>query len=74
MLSTENGMGSVPVSIHRSNVLWYIPDNLDQWGVDVPATWDDFLAICPDLQARLAERAPRRRYQLAATDGSLSTP
>ena len=26
------------------------PDNLEGWGVDVPATWDDFLAICPTLQ------------------------
>jgi glucose/mannose transport system substrate-binding protein len=50
LLSTDEGIWSVPVNIHRSNVLWYIPDNLEGWGVEVPETWDDFLAICPTLQ------------------------
>jgi glucose/mannose transport system substrate-binding protein len=50
LLSTDEGIWSVPVNIHRSNVLWYIPDNLAGWGVEVPETWDDFLAICPTLQ------------------------
>lgn len=43
---------SVPVNIHRSNVLWYIPANLAEWGVEVPTSWDDFLnETCPTLQA-----------------------
>lgn len=50
LLSTDEGIWSVPVNIHRSNVMWYIPANLEQWGVQAPATWDDFLAICPTLQ------------------------
>jgi glucose/mannose transport system substrate-binding protein len=50
ILTYEGGIYSVPVNIHRSNVLWYIPANLEQWGVEVPATWDDFLAVCPTLQ------------------------
>jgi glucose/mannose transport system substrate-binding protein len=50
LLSTDDGIWSVPVNIHRSNVLWYIPDNLEQWGVDVPESWQDFLDICPTLQ------------------------
>ncbi len=50
LLSTDDGIWSVPVNIHRSNVMWYIPANLEQWGVEAPATWDDFLAICPTLQ------------------------
>jgi glucose/mannose transport system substrate-binding protein len=50
MMSTEDGVWSVPVNIHRSNVLWYVPENLATWGVDVPNSWDDFLAICPTLQ------------------------
>lgn len=42
----------VPVNIHRSNVLWYVPGNLEQWGVTVPASWDEFLTTtCPTLQA-----------------------
>ena len=52
MISTEDGIWTVPVNIHRSNVMWYIPANLEAWGVDVPATWDEFLAICPELQAQ----------------------
>lgn len=50
LLSAEGGIWSVPVNIHRSNVLWYVPANLEAWGVEVPATWDDFLAACPTLQ------------------------
>jgi len=49
-MSTEDGIWSVPVNIHRSNIMWYIPANLESWGVSVPATWADFLAICPTLQ------------------------
>ncbi|HML20412.1 MAG TPA: ABC transporter substrate-binding protein [Aggregatilinea sp.] len=50
LISTDEGIWSVPVNIHRSNVMWYIPDKLTEWGVEVPTTWDDFLAICPTLQ------------------------
>lgn len=52
LLSTEKGIWSVPVNIHRSNVLWYIPDNLHKWGVKPPANWDEFLAVAPALQAK----------------------
>ena len=51
LMSTEDGIWSVPVNIHRSNVLWYVPANLEEWGVEVPTTWDEFLAICPAIQA-----------------------
>ena len=48
----EGNIFSVPVNIHRSNVLWYVPANLEQWGVTVPATWDEFInETCPALQA-----------------------
>src|SRR5690606_11521902 len=50
LLSTKEGIWSVPVNIHRSNVMWYVPANLEEWGVEVPATWDEFLASCPTLQ------------------------
>jgi glucose/mannose transport system substrate-binding protein len=51
LLSYNGGIWSVPVNIHRSNVLWFIPAKLQEWGVEVPATWDDFLNMCPTLQA-----------------------
>ena len=52
LISTSGGIWSVPVNIHRSNVMWYVPANLETWGVQAPATWDDFLAICPTLQGQ----------------------
>jgi glucose/mannose transport system substrate-binding protein len=50
LLSYEGGIYSVPVNIHRSNVMWYDPAMLDELGVEVPVTWDAFLATCPTLQ------------------------
>lgn len=53
LISDEAGnIYSVPVNIHRSNVLWYVPANLEEWGVTVPASWDEFITTtCPALQA-----------------------
>ena len=51
LISTDEGIWSVPVNIHRSNVLWFVQSNLDEWGVQVPADWDEFLSTtCPALQ------------------------
>ncbi len=51
LISTEDGIWSVPVNIHRSNVMWYVPANLAEWGIEAPpADWDEFLAMCPALQ------------------------
>lgn len=50
LLTYEGGIYSVPVNIHRSNVMWYNPAKLTEWGIEAPATWDDFLAVCPTLQ------------------------
>lgn len=50
-ISYEGGIYSVPVNIHRSNVMWYVPAKLEEWGVTVPATWDEFLTTCATLQA-----------------------
>lgn len=52
LLSTQQGIWSVPVNIHRSNVMWYVPENLQKWGVKPPATWDEFLAVAPALEAK----------------------
>lgn len=50
LLTIDGGIYSVPVNIHRSNVLWYNPAKIAEWGVSVPATWDEFLAACPTFQ------------------------
>ncbi len=48
----EGNVYVVPVNIHRSNVMWYVPENLEAWGVTVPATWDEFInETCPTLLA-----------------------
>lgn len=52
LLSTGNGIWSVPVNIHRSNVMWYVPENLKRWGVKPPANWDEFLAMAPGLKEK----------------------
>ncbi len=52
LLGTDKGIWSVPVNIHRSNVMWYIPANLKKWGIEVPKTWDEFLTVAPKLQAK----------------------
>ncbi|WP_320173265.1 extracellular solute-binding protein [Maridesulfovibrio sp.] len=50
LIGTDKGIWSVPVNVHRSNVMWYIPANLKKWGVEVPKNWNDFLKIAPKLQ------------------------
>lgn len=51
-LLTVNGkIYTVPVNIHRSNVLWFIPANLTKWRMTAPTTWDEFLTQCPTLKA-----------------------
>jgi glucose/mannose transport system substrate-binding protein len=49
--STADGIWSVPVNIHRSNVMWYVPAKLAEWGITPPASWDAFLEVCPTIQA-----------------------
>jgi len=49
-LTYEGGIYSVPVNIHRSNVMWNNPAKLAEWGFEAPATWDEFLALCPTIQ------------------------
>ncbi len=51
-ISQDGNIYSVPVNIHRSNVMWYVPANLEEWGVEVPTTWDEFLATAEELEAQ----------------------
>ncbi len=50
-LTVDGAIYSVPVNIHRSNVMWYNPAKIAEWGISVPATWDEFLEACPAIQA-----------------------
>ena len=51
-IGTETGIWSVPVNIHRSNVIWYIPANLEKWGAKVPGTWAEFFVIASKLKEK----------------------
>jgi glucose/mannose transport system substrate-binding protein len=43
---------SVPVNIHRSNVLWYRPSKLEAAGIaEAPKTWDEFFVAAEALKA-----------------------
>ncbi|HEX7003584.1 MAG TPA: ABC transporter substrate-binding protein [Trueperaceae bacterium] len=51
LISTDEGIWSVPVNIHRSNVMWFVPSNLEEWGVEAPSSWQEFVdTTCPALQ------------------------
>ncbi|MEF2278662.1 ABC transporter substrate-binding protein [Deinococcus sp. YIM 134068] len=52
LLSSKGGIWSVPVNVHRSNVMWYNPAKLRQWGVTAPKTWNEFLTTCATLKRK----------------------
>lgn len=51
LISEGGNVYSVPVNIHRANVLWYNPAVLEENSVEVPTTWDEFFAAADTLQA-----------------------
>src|SRR5512138_64020 len=55
LISKDGHPYSVPVNIHRSNVMWYNPKVLSAAGVTVPAggfaSYDDFFAACDKVKA-----------------------
>ncbi|MBI3169399.1 MAG: carbohydrate ABC transporter substrate-binding protein [Chloroflexi bacterium] len=51
LISDNGNIYSVPVNIHRANVLWYNPAVLEANGVEVPTTMDEWFAAMDTLQA-----------------------
>ena len=52
LISQDGHPYSVPVNIHRSNVMWYNPAVLQEAGVtSVPTNYDEFFAACDKIQA-----------------------
>jgi len=51
LISDGGNIYSVPVNIHRANVLWYNPSVLEDNGVAVPATVADWFAAMDTLEA-----------------------
>jgi glucose/mannose transport system substrate-binding protein len=50
ILSHEGEIWSVPVNIHRSNVLWYNPAIFEENGLTAPTTFDEFFTVADALQ------------------------
>lgn len=49
LISEGGNIYSVPVNIHRANVLWYNPTVIA--GMSLPTTWDEFFSLADELQA-----------------------
>ena len=51
LISNDGNIYSVPVNIHRANVLWYNPKVLADNGVAVPTTMEEWFAAMDTLKA-----------------------
>ncbi|HEY5564343.1 MAG TPA: ABC transporter substrate-binding protein [Rhodothermia bacterium] len=51
IVSYEGSPYSVPVNIHRANVLWYNKAVFEENGLEPPATIEDFFEVADSLQA-----------------------
>jgi glucose/mannose transport system substrate-binding protein len=51
LMSQDGNVYSVPVNIHRANVLWYNPALLEANGVSVPTSIDEWFSAMDTLQA-----------------------
>ena len=51
LISADGNIYSVPVNIHRANVLWANPAVLEEYGVEMPTTLDEWFAAMDALQA-----------------------
>jgi glucose/mannose transport system substrate-binding protein len=51
LISKDGKPYSVPVNIHRANVMWTNPALLNELGVTVPTTWEEFFAACDIIEA-----------------------
>jgi glucose/mannose transport system substrate-binding protein len=50
LISQDGEIYSVPVNIHRANVMWINPTILEENGLDVPTTLDEWFAAMDTLQ------------------------
>ena len=51
LISQDGNIYSVPVNIHRANVMWTNPTLLAEANVDVPTSWDEFFTACEAIEA-----------------------
>lgn len=50
LVSSDGNIYSVPVNIHRGNVVFYNKEVFEEHGLDVPTTFDDFFDVAEKLQ------------------------
>ncbi len=50
LISADGNIYSVPVNIHRANVLWANPAVLEEYGVEMPTTLDEWFTAMDTLQ------------------------
>ncbi|MCF6409997.1 ABC transporter substrate-binding protein [Pseudalkalibacillus salsuginis] len=50
MVSKDGNIYSVPVNIHRGNVLWYNTKVFEENGIEVPTTFDEWFAAADKLK------------------------
>jgi glucose/mannose transport system substrate-binding protein len=51
LISQGDQIYSVPVNIHRANVLWYNPKVMSDLGLTPPTTWDEFFTAAETIKA-----------------------
>jgi len=52
IVSFQGEMYSVPVNVHRGNVLWYNKKIFDDNKLKAPTTWEEFLKVAETLKAK----------------------
>jgi glucose/mannose transport system substrate-binding protein len=73
LVSEDGNIYSVPVNIHRSNVLWYNTAIFEEHGLEVPTTFDEFFTVAEELQSNgvtplaLGDREPWTATHLLET-------
>ncbi len=51
-LTVDGKIYAVPVNIHRSNLMWFLPKKLTEWGLTPPKSWDEFLTQAATLKGK----------------------
>ncbi|WP_117208555.1 ABC transporter substrate-binding protein [Allorhizocola rhizosphaerae] len=51
-LSIGGKIYAVPVNIHRSNLMWFVPGKLQEWGITPAKTWAEVLTQATALAAK----------------------
>ena len=48
-MTVDDKIVMVPANADVTNVIWYNVDLFDELGITPPATWDEFVALCPTI-------------------------